>query len=68
MDSSVLSNLISLSDYNPVLKDILIDVGFGLKILTIEIVKNKSKLFLIPTCYRSRNDPMETLYKFENCQ
>ena len=36
-------------------------------ILRTEIIKNKSKPFLITTWYGSPNDPMETLHKFENC-
>ena len=38
-----------------------------IEILTIEIFKNKNRPFLITTWYRPPNDPMDTLYKFENC-
>lgn len=38
-----------------------------IEILTIELSKNKNKAFLIRTWYRPLNDPMDTLYKFENC-
>ena len=38
-----------------------------IEILTIEIFKNKNKPFLKTTWYRHPNDPMDTLYKFENC-
>ena len=38
-----------------------------IEILTIEIIKNKSKTFLITTWHRPPNDPIEILYKFENC-
>ncbi len=39
----------------------------NIEILTIEITKNKSKPFLLTTWYRPPNDPIDTLYKFENC-
>ncbi len=35
--------------------------------LTIQISKQKVKPFLIRTWYRPPNDPIDTLYKFENC-
>ena len=38
-----------------------------IEILTIEIIKNKSKTFLITTWYRPPNDPIEIIYEFENC-
>ena len=38
-----------------------------IEILTIEIFKNKNRPFLITTWCRPPNDPMDTLYKFENC-
>ena len=38
-----------------------------IEILTIKTIKNKSKTFLITTWYRPPNDPIEIIYKFENC-
>ena len=38
----------------------------GIEILTIEISKNKNRPFLIITWCRPPNDPIDTLYKFEN--
>jgi exonuclease III len=38
-----------------------------LEILTIEIIKNKVKPFLITTWYRPPSDSISTLYKFESC-
>ena len=38
-----------------------------IEILTIEFFKNKNRPFLITTWYRPPNDPMDMLYKFENC-
>ena len=38
-----------------------------IEILTIEICKQNVKPFLIATWYRPPNDPIETLYRFENC-
>lgn len=38
-----------------------------IEILTIQITKQNVKPFLITTWYRPPNDPIDTLYKFENC-
>ena len=38
-----------------------------IEILTIQICKQNVKPFLITTWYRPPNDPIETLYRFENC-
>ena len=38
-----------------------------LEILTIEIIKNKVKPFLVTTWYRPPSDSINILYKFENC-
>ena len=38
-----------------------------IEILTIQISKQNVKPFLITTWYRPRNDPIDTLYRFENC-
>ena len=81
MDSSIPINLISLSGYNWVSNGgvgffIRNTIDFqvrpdlndsDIEILAIEIIKNKSKTFLITTWYRPPNDPIEILYKFENC-
>ena len=38
-----------------------------IEILTIQICKPNVQPFLITTWYRPPNDPIETLYRFENC-
>ena len=38
-----------------------------IEILTIEIIKNRVKPFLITTWYRPPSDTINILYKFENC-
>ena len=38
-----------------------------IEILTIEIVKKNVKPFLITTWYHPPSDPIDSLYKFENC-
>ena len=38
-----------------------------IEILTIQICKQYVKPFLITTWYRPPNDPIQTLYRFENC-
>ncbi|CAB3995252.1 Hypothetical predicted protein [Paramuricea clavata] len=38
-----------------------------IEILTIQISKHNVKPFLITTWYRPPNDPIDTLYRFENC-
>ena len=38
-----------------------------IEILTIQISKQNVKPFLITTLYRPPNDPIDTLYRFENC-
>ncbi len=38
-----------------------------IEMLTIQISKQNVKPFLITTWYRPPNDPIDTLYRFENC-
>jgi hypothetical protein len=41
--------------------------NLDIEILTIQISKHNVKPFLITTWYRPPNDPVDTLYRFENC-
>jgi hypothetical protein len=41
--------------------------NLDIEILTIQICKHNVKRFLITTWYRPPNDPVDTLYRFENC-
>ena len=41
--------------------------NLDIEILTIQISKHNVKPFLITTWYRPPNDPIDTLYRFENC-